>query len=333
MQFLKIKHSTRLSELADAVGTRNVEHILVTNDLTRHPNIGKQLVNRCNQIIQDTSTIDWQKRAAILNTMTQDSDVFEAAALLNEDDWKVLATLNTFPGMLRIPEVIHIPDSIAVLGNGQGISNLVYRKAMGQLETPPHAIDPAIFNEYSSHKNYNIIEKYSDSSFTQWFKLPWGEVTLYSSLSSTSIDFPVYPEEMSDGRSATYTPMPPVLYQYEPWQVYESSGPRQCNYSFHMHRDMWTGDHRDGKCNELIRFCQANCYPQFRGSAVNTATVTLYVHGDPLISGIMNDVSVDWGGPLGLDGWYLECNVKLSITEVSKTPLDYFSVKNKPLIG
>ena len=96
---------------------------------------------------------------------------------------------------------------------------------------------------------------------------------------------------------------------------------------------MWTGDHRDGKANELIRICEANCYPEFNGSMVNTSTVTLYVKGNALISGVLVDVHKTWDGPIGLDGWYLMCNLSLEIIEVSPTALNYNVVKNKPLIG
>ena len=209
---------------------------------------------------------------------------------------------------------------------------------MASLKNPPHYIDPSIFNEYSSIRPSQILEYNSqgDSNIQntfQWFRIPWGQVTLYSSLGNDSKDFPVYPEEVSDARSANYTEMPDMLYQYEPWQVYQSSGPRANTYTFKFHRDMWSGNHRDGKANELIRFCEANCYPEYSGSAVNTAVVTLYIGGQAHIRGIMKDVNVRWSGPLGLDDWYLMCELELTIVEVSDTPLNYSTVRNKGLIG
>ena len=127
--------------------------------------------------------------------------------------------------------------------------------------------------------------------------------------------------------------MPDLLYQYEPWQLYNSSGPRTNTYLFHFHRDMWTGDHRDGKANELIRYCEANCYPEFNGSAVNVPTVTLYIAGSPLIHGVMTQVDTTWDGPIGLDGYYLNCELSITITEVSETALNYNVIKGKSLIG
>ena len=75
------------------------------------------------------------------------------------------------------------------------------------------------------------------------------------------------------------------------------------------------------------------CYPYYNGSAVNTSIVTIYVKGKSLITGVLTEASDDWSGPIGLDGWYLECTLKLSITEVSVQPLSYSTMRNKGLIG
>ena len=100
-----------------------------------------------------------------------------------------------------------------------------------------------------------------------------------------------------------------------------------------MHRDMWSGDHSDGKANELIRFCEACCYPRFNGAAVNSGTVTLYIKGQPLISGIIEDVTVHWDGPILQDGWYGHFTLEITITEIASRALNYDVVKSMPLIG
>lgn len=336
MQFLRIKDTTTLSQLADIVGDRNVDSILAANNLKRTPNIGKAFKESCDKATRDSKTIDWQRQMTLLNTVTGHSDVFEAVSLLSQSGWKLFSTLGTLPGMLKIPESIVLPDSVDILGDKQGIKTTVYTKAMNSLKNMPHYIDPSIFNEYSSKRNSQILT-YSGTTSTsdpfQWFQIPWGKVSLYSSLGGDSKDFPVYPEEVSDGRRANYTEMPDMLYQYEPWQVYQNSGPRSNTYTFKFHRDMWSGDHTDGKANELIRFCEANCYPEYNGSTVNTATVTLYIGGKSHISGVLTDISIRWSGPLGLDDWYLVCEIELTITEVSERPLNYSTVRNMGLIG
>lgn len=334
MQFLAIAESTRLTDLSDRIGSNNIESVLHTNGLDRTPNIGKKFYETCKDVMQSASPVNYQRKSTVLNQLASDSDVFESAALLGASGWKLLSVNNTFPGMLRLPETFRLPSAVDVLGNGIHVSNLVYKRAMDSLTTPPHDIDPSIFNEYSSVKPSRILNAQSHSlDVFQGFRIPWGDVSLYSSLVDDYVDFPVYPEELSDGVRANYTQMPDLLYQYEPWQIYSSSGPRTGSYTFDFHRDMWNGDHRDGMANNLIRFCAANCYPQYNGSAVNSSIVTLYFKGKALISGVMTDVTVDWDGPLGLDGWYLHCKLVINITEVSPQALSFNVERTKPLIG
>lgn len=334
MQFLKISPNTTLTQLADAVGYRNVDSVLHLNGIPRTPNIGLAMKSRCLSVINNSEDVDWQRKSSILNTLTQDSDVFEYASLASSTSWKVLSNIGTFPNMLKIPDTIQLPDSEQLLGNNESVKTLIYRNVMSDLQSPPHYVRPETFNEYSSIRPSQVIsDTQTESKVFEWFKIPWGEVTLYSSLSGNTVDFPVYPEGVSDAVRANYTTMPDLIYQYEPWQIFTGSGPRSNTYDFDFHRDMWTGDHRDGKANELIRFCMANCYPRYTGSMVHTSLVTLYVHGKNLITGVLTDVNVEWDGPLGLDGYYLHCKLTLSITEVSPEPLSYDSMLRKPLIG
>ena len=336
MQFLRINSDTTLSDLSDRVGSRNVPAVLHLNGIDHSVDIGKSVILKYSDSnVRDLPNVSWQKKSSILNTMTTDSDIFEYAATQNESSWKVLSEFGTFPRMLRLPESIIVPDADDTLGNKMTVARKIHKAAMSMLMNAPHYIDPEIFNEYSSVKPSKISESSSAtaSNVFQWFNIPWGEISLYSSLSGTSIDLPVYPEEISDGVKANYTTMPDLIYQYEPWQLYTGSGPRSNTYDFNFHRDMWTGDHRDGKANEMIRFCMANCYPRYNGSAVDTSIVTLYIHGSPVIRGVMTDVSVSWDGPIGQDGWYLHGKLSLSITEVSSRALNYDAMLTKPLIG
>ena len=334
MQYISINKDTTLVDLADRVGDRNVETFLAINGLTRSPNVGEQFSAMVENILLTGSTVNWQRKSTILNKFSSDSDIFEEAALLDSNSWKVLDALETFPNRLKVPETITLPSATDILGNGQGVDSRVYENAMNSLANEPHTIDPGIFNQYSTIQNTQITGSVSQTSTnTTLFNLPWGDITLYSSLAGESIDIPVYPEELEDSVKANYTTMPDLLYQYEPWYVYQSSGPRSNSYTFHMHRDMWTGDHRDGKANELIRFCQAACYPEYSGSAVYSDTVTLYVKGSALITGILTAVNVKWSGPIGLDGYYLDFELVLDITEVSEQALSNSVVRAKSLIG
>lgn len=333
MQFLKITPNMTLLELRNIVGSRDLDSILATNSLVRTPNIGQALNQLCQNAINNTQTVSYQRRMTLLNTFTDDADIFETVSLLGENEWKVLSETGTLPGMLRIPSEITLPDSTIILGGkGTPVSDRIYNQAMNYLGNS-ESVDPVIYNEYTSVSGAQIGSGAGGNNPLQWFHIPWGMITLVSSLTGESKDLPVYPEELEDGRTATYETMPDMLYQYEPWQTYKSSGPRNNTYTFMMHRDMWSGDHRDGKCNDLIRFCQANCYPDYNGAAVNTSIVSLYVAGQCLIRGILTEVKTTWSGPIGLDGFYLVVSMSLTFTEVSDIPLNYSTVRRKGLIG
>lgn len=334
MQFLKINKDTTLTELTKIVGSRNVDSVLNLNSLSRQPNIGEALSDLYDTITEQVDTVSYQRKASILNGFTSDADVFETAALLDSDGWKLLSDVGTLPSMLRIPETLTLADSVNILGGGkETVGAGVYSEAMKYLNSNQD-IDPVIFNTYSSRQVSQIQDTTASAQSVQWFNLPWGLISLYSSLSNTSIDFPTYPKGFSDGVEANYDTMPDMIYQYEPWQIYKGSGPRTNTYEFDIHRDMWSGDHRDGKANELIRFCEANCYPRIQGASVQTSTVTLYIGGVKHITGVLTNVKINWDeeSPIGLDKFFLHFTIALTITEVSEMALTYDSVKNRGII-
>lgn len=342
MKYVPITKDTTLSELISIVGERNIDYVLQANGLSRTVKIGEQLIDRTSNLDSNDLFTDYQTKLNVLNSLVSDSDVYEKAALGEDRDWYSLSKYGTFYNYIKIPDEIDIPVSSGILGNGEPISNDLYKQCADSLlgkriDTERNTIDPTIFNEYNStvDTTYGLSvnsDKYKNVNPFQWFNLPWGKISLYSSVSGKSRDFPVYPEEYSDGYTANYDQMPNMLYQYEPWQIYKDSGPRQNTFTFMMHRDMWTGDHRDGLANELVRFCEANCFPNYAGSSVIAPKVTLYINGDNLITGVMTSCKADWSGPLGLDGYYLELKLTLDITEVSPEPLNYQTVLNKGLI-
>lgn len=337
MQYLTITKDMTIWQLANIVGERNVDAVLAANGLTRCYNIGEAFYNRIAELEAQGTTVDYRTKLNSLNQFVGDSDLYEKAALGTETDWAALAAYNCFTDAIQIPAEIKLPPSVGVLGNGIPVTPSVYAKCTEGLLSVTHSIDPTIFAEYNA--SYYGGAAVSDTlsmapldGIYQCFVIPWGEVCLYSTLADEMLYFPVYPEDLDDGVSAKYDEMPEMLYQYEPWNVYKSSGPREITFTFHFHRDMWTGDHRDGYANKLIRSCQANCYPRYDGSLVNTALVTMYIHDQNYITGIMTDCKVQWKGPIGLDGFYLECTLSLTIREVSPQELNYTTVKNKGLI-
>ena len=332
MQFLQIADNMTLKSLQERVGARNVDSVLTLNSLSRTPNIGRALNSLYESVDSTTDTVSSQRKISVLNTLTDDSDVFESAALLDDSGWKLLSEKGTMPGMLKMPSTVTLPDSTDVIGNTVAVSTAVYNKVMSYLKKD-QPVDPVAFNEYSSRRGTQTFDVVSVDNAIQWFNIPWGKITLYSSLTGRSLDFPVFPETYSDGYQANFDTMPDMIYQYELWYTYKSSGPRSNTYEFKMHRDMWTGDHRDGKCNELIRFCEANCYPEYNGAAVSISTVTLYVSGKPLIRGILTKVGVEYSGPIGLDDFPLVVTLSLDITEISTSPITHSTMQQRGLIG
>ena len=174
MQYLSINSDTTLADLSDRVGDRNVETFLAINGLTRSPNIGEQFTSMIENILQTGSIVDWQRKSTILNKFSGDSDIFEEAALLDNNSWKVLDALETFPDRLKVPETITLPSSTDILGNGQGVDSRVYENAMNSLANEPHTIDPGIFNSYSTIQNTQITGSVTPTSTnTTLFNLPW----------------------------------------------------------------------------------------------------------------------------------------------------------------
>lgn len=332
MQFLNITKSTTFAELSSSVGARNVDSVLNANSLSRTPRIGQAFKDKCNSTIQSSDNISTSRKLALLDKFASDSQLYEKAALADESEWKLLSVLGTFENYLQIPGSVKLTDAENIIGGASpSISKSIYDAVRSSMLSTGQ-VDPTVFNTYSSIQSSQIDTSAPNLGLPTEFHIPWGEISIYSTLSDSMVDIPVYPEELSDARTANYTQMPDLLYQYEPWQIYQSSGPRSCQYTFKFHRDMWSGDHRKGGANNLIRFCQANCYPKYNGSAVHTSTVTLYIHGYNLITGVLTNVGTRWYGPIGQDGYYLACDMTLDITEVSQEPLNFESMRTRTAV-
>lgn len=332
MQLIKILPNTTLPELSAVVGESNVDELLSLNGISRTRNIGKQFFQMCENL--SPLKVAAQAKSAILNTLTGSAEIFEEAALLSDDGWKILANLGTLPGYLKVPETLKLPSSADILGNDGPISSKAYASVMADIKAD-RPVNETAFISYRDSAQVTTVSASSGPSEGVFdsFQLPWGKVTLWSNILQQAIDFPCYPVDPSENRSAIYNEMPEMLYQYEPWWLYQRTGPRSPSYQFIMHREMFTGDPTDGKLNALIRFCEASLFPKYNGSAVTTDTVTLYIGGQPLITGKLMQVDKQWSGPILMDDWYAVCTLTLQITEVSTTPLNFDTVRQKGLIG
>lgn len=216
------------------------------------------------------------------------------------------------------------------------ISSATYRAVMRDLKQSGQ-IKAEVFNKVNTSFPVSLDNSrgtaIQDKVPQYSFPCPWGKIQMYSTLLDKVVDFPVYPEQVDTTRSANYVSMPETIYQYEPWIMYESSGPREQNLTFHMHRDLWSGNHLDGKANELIRFCEANTFPRITGSTVNSSIVKFYIDGALFISGVLTRTDVHWEGPIGLDNWYLDFELTLTIQEISTFQLNIDTMQQVGLIG
>lgn len=335
--FLIVTDKTTLKDLASYVGSSVVNSVLNVNNLKRQRNIGSQIKERARIISETAETVSWKRKQEILNQFSTDSDVFEYAALQSEDGWKVLDQTMSFEDALAIPDTVEVAKYDDILGNAVPVASEVYKSVMRSLEDFGE-VDTSVFNDFStmkpSSRKSTTYSAYSPSNgLFQAFNIPWGDVTFYSSLSGVSVDIPVYPESVKDPRSASYTTMPDTLYQYEPWYTYTSSGPREMTFEFHLHRQLWTGDETDGQANNLVRFVQACVYPEYKGSSVISDICCLYIKGSCYVQGIVTNVDVEWTGPIGSDGFYLEFTLTVTFVEVSNKALNHSVVKSMPLIG
>lgn len=336
--FLLVSDNMTLKDLSSYVGSSAVNSVLNLNNLERKRDISGQVDKKFKDIVsQNTNNVSWKRKQEILNIFSTDSDVFEYAATQSEDGWKILDSSMTFYNALAIPETVEVVKYDDVLGNGKPVQSDVYKNVMNSLEAKG-TIDTSVFNDFSTIKpSAPRSSTYSNRSdvngIFQSFNIPWGDITFYSSLSGSSVDIPAYPESIKDPRMATYVTMPDTLYQYEPWYTYSNSGPREVTFEFHLHRQMWTGNETDGQANQMIRFIQASTYPRYKGSSVVSDVCTLYIKGSPYIRGIVTSAEVEWLGPIGIDGYYLEFNLAVTFVEISNKALNYDVVKSMPLIG
>lgn len=340
MQYLLIDNDETFISMVRTIGQTTANAVLAENGIQRTPNVGAAWKTKCDQIIEETpKDVTPQRKSALLNGLTLSEDVFEKACLLDEDEWKVFSATQAFTDALRIPETTQLTSSIKVLGNAPlddstntPVDSATYREVMRQLKDDGN-IDPAVFNTVNASPAFvpSGSSQIETSAPQYSFDLPWGKIQMYSTVLGELMDFPAYPDQIEQTRNANYASMPDTIYQYEPWITYQDSGPREQPLSFHLHRDMWTGNHLDGRANQLIRFCEANTFPDYNGSAIITPFIRLYVDGSLFISGVIKNTSTTWSGPLGLDNWYLEFTLSLSIQEISESELNTHSVYAKKL--
>lgn len=125
--------------------------------------------------------------------------------------------------------------------------------------------------------------------------------------------FPCFPESYTDTRTANWTSQTP-LGRSEPFQIYQNSGPREVSVSFRMHREM-TQSTAIGDCVAIV---QSATYPT--GGDNIAPRVTLQIGRNCYITGIISNVSTNWGETINTGGQYNVVDLSFSVTECTGTP-------------
>lgn len=125
--------------------------------------------------------------------------------------------------------------------------------------------------------------------------------------------FPCFPESYTDTRTASFASQTP-LGRSEPFQIYQNSGPRQVSVSFRMHREM-TQSTAIGDCVAVV---QSATYPTGNDQIVPKAT--LQIGSNCLITGIIDNVSTNWGETINTGGQYNGVELSFSVTECTGNP-------------
>jgi hypothetical protein len=140
-------------------------------------------------------------------------------------------------------------------------------------------------------------------------------------VNETTLCFPCFPESYTDSHTASVTPMN-ILGRSEPFQIYQNSGPRTVSVSFRMDREM----NRTCNIQNIIALVQSACYPIHTYPIIPRCT--LVIGANCSITGIITDVSTDWGETLlsvtdssGNQNFvYSVATLQFSVTECTGSP-------------
>ena len=88
MKYVKISPTDTLTDLTNRVGSQNVDQILADNGLVRNPKIGRQWSEEVKRVLATTGEVSNERKVNILNQLIDNSDIYEQAALADDNDWK-----------------------------------------------------------------------------------------------------------------------------------------------------------------------------------------------------------------------------------------------------
>jgi len=282
--------------------------------------IRNQITNQfINQRINDA------RRA--LTIAATSTDTFAAAVTLDLQELQILGRENLFPDKVHIPD--HSPLTSGVVGNGTAVPALTLRSALDAVDAGQAPFSSPNFAAMTQSLTVPQIVNGSGDNGGNWHITLAEEVGIAIDRATPAyMMIPCYPDGgIPDEFNANYEEMPEARHQYEPWQIYKSSGGRTVTAVFKLARVLWSGDYRDGHCENLIRYCQSAAYCNYLGALVDMPLVTLICGEYFKIRGHVHSVGVNWYGEFGEDLKPLLADLKITIQEVSDTPLNADAIR------
>lgn len=127
------------------------------------------------------------------------------------------------------------------------------------------------------------------------------------SYSSSSIELPCYPDEISDNTNANWSEEAIVGRSF-PIAAYTGTGYRSISFSFTMHREMASN------IENVIQTLRKTVYPKYVSSGL-TPPITTFRFGEFYVRGIVRSISFTWKKPI-INRKYQVCDVSVSIDEI-----------------
>jgi hypothetical protein len=366
MKYFEVEHNTSLTQVRNKFGN-DTGSILATNGLETDPNFAGQVRKRYQELttpltpiervalvetgrvplgrypeilqfpaLTDDSTrrqlteqfeqqrINDAKRALTLASTS--TDVFAAAVVLDLQELQVLSRENMFPDKVLVPD--HTALITGVIGNNTSVPPLTLRTALNTVDENRVPFSSPNFSAMTQSLTAPQTGNNVDNG-NNWHITLAEEVGI--AIDRATPDYmmiPCYPDGgVQDDFTANFEEMPEARHQYEPWQIYKSSGGRTVTLVFKLARVLWSGDYTDGHCENLIRYCQSAAYCNYLGSLVDVPLVTVICGDYFKIRGYVHSVGVHWHGEFGTDLKPLLADLKITIQEVSDTPLNADAIR------
>jgi len=361
MKYFEVGYNTTLAQVRDKFGV-DTSQILASNGLDTDPDFAGQLRARYAELTADYSQTEIERINATgqlpvgrypatadgvtnataleqfqrqrqndaemaLKKASASTDVFASVVSLSLQELQVYERENLFPDKVAVPDSVGL--SSGVIGNGTPVPQSSVDSVISAVQ---NGVSPfgntslsAITHTPTTPMQIGLV---AENSGDWHISLREEVVIAIDGATPPYLMIPCYPDGgISDEFKANFEEMPEARHQYEPWQIYKSSGGRIVTLTFKLARVLWSGNYYDGKCEELIRYAQSAAYCNYYGALVEVPLVTIICGEYFRIRGYVQNVSVQWYGEFGEDLKPLLVDLKITIQEVSDTPLNANDVR------